>query len=394
MSLFLDRNVNQNPNSIALLVFTQKSYPPAFLKNIALATDGVVDVGMITNPRDDLLQAFQIKSLPNIVIVYDTPEEMRPEDMKGNGKTLLGQAVYDTKSFGNFSFEGVIRFIYTCIRQGGLPIELEERIQMRLIEGLLEEDLEGFRAERYKKYQSGELGVDKEKDKDKKEKVFTGKLNKEEVENIAKGKISSSLAVLTFLDGYDSDSFDFWLNTKLPDSSSSSMSSKYWSAVHATCNEKFAKSFDVDIAMLPAVVAYSPKAKRFVRYLGASTEPKDLALWVDKVARGKVSTQSLLAPLVPSDFIDECVLDIEEDDGIDVDEMLREMREEEEEEKRLAAAAAEEEEQQEALAKAAAEEEEQSKKKKKKKKKRKKKKKKKKKLEAESESDEDDHIEL
>ncbi|GMH53775.1 hypothetical protein TrRE_jg6131, partial [Triparma retinervis] len=92
MSLFLDRNV-QVPGSdkLALLVFTQKSYPPAFLKNVALATEGVVEVGMITHPRDDLLESFQIRSLPNIVIVYDTPQDQRPEGAGEEGGVLLGQ---------------------------------------------------------------------------------------------------------------------------------------------------------------------------------------------------------------------------------------------------------------------------------------------------------------
>ncbi|GMH53753.1 hypothetical protein TrRE_jg9472, partial [Triparma retinervis] len=297
MSLFLDRNV-QVPGSdkLALLVFTQKSYPPAFLKNVALATEGVVEVGMITHPRDDLLESFQIRSLPNIVIVYDTPQDQRPEGAGEEGGVLLGQAVYDTGTFGTFGFEGVMR--------------------------------------------------------------------------------------------------------KLPSAASISSSSKYWAAVHATCNPQVAESFNVDLSLLPAVVAYSPKAGRFATYIGSGTEPKEIAVWVDRVARGKVQTEKIEGGVDKGEYVDECVMEEVEEDGMDVDEMLREMREEEEEERRrLEEEEREEEERERKRKEEEEEEEEESKKKKKKKKKRKKKKKKKKKKEEEEETEEgeggdEDHIEL
>jgi len=325
MSLFLDRNVNLEKNRLALLVFTQKTYPPAFLKNIALATEGIIDVGMISNPRDDLLASFQIQGLPNIVVVYDTPDSERPKDMQGNGQVVLGQAIFDPKTFGGYTFEGVMSFVYSCMRQGGLPAFMEETLQMRLIEGVTETDLEGFREHRYKRYMRGE---EEEEEVEKKVETYAKRLTKGEVTKMTKNH-TSPLKVFIFVDGYDPSSASSWEEGKvrsderakdgrlerndssiLPTNitnnpptrrlrslpcpsqltlaSTTSVSSSYFATVHATCNPEFARSFEVDLALLPAVVAFSGKAGRFVKYIGASMDAKDIAIWVDRVARGKV----------------------------------------------------------------------------------------------------------
>jgi hypothetical protein len=94
---------------------------PAFLKNIALASEGLVDVGMVSNPRDDLLTSFRVTSLPDIVVVYDTPEDMRTEAMPEGQKTLLGQAVYNAQEMGPYNFENVMRYVMTVMSQTHNP---------------------------------------------------------------------------------------------------------------------------------------------------------------------------------------------------------------------------------------------------------------------------------
>jgi hypothetical protein len=97
-----------NKDKVALLVFSQKTVPPAFLKNVGIVCEGIVDVAFVTNPRDEMLKQFQIKTLPQILVVYDQPEAMRPDNAPKDG-ILLGQAIYEKSNMGEFSFENVMR---------------------------------------------------------------------------------------------------------------------------------------------------------------------------------------------------------------------------------------------------------------------------------------------
>ena len=153
-------------NKLALLTFTQKTYPPAFLKNIALVCDGIVELGLITNPTDDILREFQILDLPNILIVYDQPDHLRPEGSPDG--VMLGQAVYEIENMGKYSFENVMKFILTCLQQAGLPGS--DILQMRLIDGIGVDEEEFI-----KKHQKKDEKMEEKKEKEK----FVGQVSKE-----------------------------------------------------------------------------------------------------------------------------------------------------------------------------------------------------------------------
>ena len=182
VSLFLGKNVYIDPNRVALLVFSQKSYPPAFLKNVAILTEGIVDVGMISNPRDDVLESFNLQGLPDIITVYDTPMNMRPADAKEG--TLLGQAVYNKDD--GFSFEAVMRYVLTVLNQVGL--EGGDEIQMRMVEGLKAKDVDSFR-KKYESDASYEEAVKKEKEELADQ--FVGVMTKSVLKEVVKAQVRS-----------------------------------------------------------------------------------------------------------------------------------------------------------------------------------------------------------
>ena len=94
--------------------------------------------------------------------------------------------------------------------------------------------------------------------------------------------------------------------------------------------------------MLPALVAWSPKARRFVKYTEAKMDRASIAAWADLVATGRVKTTPLgkdYAALVGM-LAETCSLDVAdetEEFDIDMDDMVNELRREEAEKKRIAA---------------------------------------------------------
>jgi len=94
-----------------LIVFSQKTTAPGWLKNVALLMNDVVRVGMVSNPRDDLLNVFGMSEMPGIVIVYQT----WTEDIQGvdtvSGQKSLGQTIYDKHQFGKPNFVNVVNFM-------------------------------------------------------------------------------------------------------------------------------------------------------------------------------------------------------------------------------------------------------------------------------------------
>jgi hypothetical protein len=140
----------------------------------------------------------------------------------------------------------------------------------------------------------------------------------------------TSLNGLVFVDGYDEERVAA-AKEAIEASAKVSVSVSSWSYIHSTCNPELAAAFSVDNDLLPALVGWSAKAKRFVKYEGKELDPKQAAAWMDKVAAGRVPTSVIAADIGAIDFNDNCVLDLGEDgDDFDMDDMLAEMRAEEE----------------------------------------------------------------
>ena len=140
----------------------------------------------------------------------------------------------------------------------------------------------------------------------------------------------TSLNALVFVDGWGEGEVE--KVTKSIEAAAESSSSVFsWSYVHATCNPDFAAAFDVQGDLLPAVVGWSAKAKRFVKYQGKELSSRELATWMDRVASGRIASAVLGTELGDIAFNDECVLDLgTEDEDFDMDSMVEEMRLEEE----------------------------------------------------------------
>merc|ERR1712146_520266 len=107
--------------------------------------------------------------------------------------------------------------------------------------------------------------------------------------------------------------------------------------VDASCRPEFAAAFDVDLSIVPAIVAIQRKKGKFAKHLGSFTA-KSVKSFVSKVLGGK---QRLVPysdfPL--SDNIDcaakhseaaAAVNEVPEEDDIDMDELMAEIRAEEE----------------------------------------------------------------
>ena len=171
------------------------------------------------------------------------------------------------------------------------------------------------------------------------------------------------------VDGYDEAQVELAMG-RMKESAELSSSVNTWSLVHATCNPEFAGAFEVEGDLLPTLVGWSAKAKRYVKHVGKELDVRQTAAWMDKVASGRIATSVLSKDVASIAFADECVLDlVADDDDDDMDDMLAEMKAEEEERKKGRENEIEEEER-ERKEKKEKDEEEKARKKKKKKKKR------------------------
>ena len=155
-------------------------------------------------------------------------------------------------------------------------------VNMRLVEGLNAKDIEGFR-EKYSSQSSYEDATQREKEM--KVEAFTGPLTKVEVTDIMKHR-RSSLKVTVFVDGHAGGEVDSW-SLKVATAAEKSEKCKHWSVIHAPCNPGMVEAFGLGADVLPTVVAWSPKALRYVKRVGRQ-DPESLAGWADEVAAGKV----------------------------------------------------------------------------------------------------------
>ena len=118
-----------------MLVFSQKSVAPGFIKNTALLLDNVLRVGICSNPRNDLLQVFGLYEMPAIVLVYHTWSS-HIQGAEGHGEKALGQTVYNKEQFGKPNFVNLIRYIMDFGRAADFSGFLDD-MELRIKSGMV-----------------------------------------------------------------------------------------------------------------------------------------------------------------------------------------------------------------------------------------------------------------
>ena len=296
----------------AMIVFSQKTQPPGFIKNIALLMEDVVRIGVCSNPRDDLLADLGLRNLPAIVMIYHTWARNIQGTDQSKEKTL-GQTVYNNQQHGKPNYLNLLRFLLDFGRASEFD-GFVEAIQSRMSGGIVEK--------------STDTG-DEEEDKPP---TAASEFNYEHFER-TQIEPPNDLGVYLFIDGYDASAVDTYqalLQNALDKFSAKSNSISSWFYVHGSCRTEFAELFGVTGDMLPSAVVWNPKLNRYARFTGSLSEDK-LVDFAGKVAQGKVRTDKLSTPM-DNQFAKECDLgSIQADDEEeDMEEMMREIREDEE----------------------------------------------------------------
>ena len=107
---FMAQGVQQK--KVALILFTKKDGPPAGLRSISAEFSGLANVAFVSSPPQATLDRFQIKKLPQMVLMAPGAEEKDPaggEEKKMNFQIVM----YQESTHGKMNFNNIAGFLHS-----------------------------------------------------------------------------------------------------------------------------------------------------------------------------------------------------------------------------------------------------------------------------------------
>jgi hypothetical protein len=294
LDYFLQANVHKR--RISMIVLSDKTNPPVFMRNVALSFRDHAALAFMSAPSDETLARFGNPVLPTIISLH---AEM-PTGEEKSGEASMGFQVqgYPQDIFGPLKSKSMMTFVAQMIHSYG----------MTGVDGEASADDSGT---------SGSAGPAK----------ITAVKSQSGWET-ACSEDFKGICVIGFAAGDDDSGSEF---RKAADALSGSAVFKFLS-VDASCQAGFADAFNVQQEKVPAVAAYSPFKSRYGTHSGAY-EASSIKDWLNRVGSGRASTGPLQERPVIAAECDGGVVDAADaiDSIEDADDMLAEIRREEEE---------------------------------------------------------------
>jgi len=344
-------------NKGLVIVFGKRKEPPVFLQSLGIEFEEAYLLIYVTDDNEEMMKQMGVKEAPGLAVLHgSTPDGAQPGE---SVEVAMQVATYRSEVYGSMRYASV----------GGFLVSLLNQFNPQLAHNISSK----------KKGAGGAGGAGGEGQATSRRKQLMQVTKDNWPESCPPGL--ANLCVIAFVDGgLGEEAVEEALGPirqVLAKESQDSSSPFVFSWVDATCDPDFSASLDVDLAMLPAVVLYSPKKQRSARHVG-TYEYDSVKTFLQQVLRGSTHTYELYQEPVPSDV--DCSdgnrpisqdIPVEEDE--DMDDLMAEILAEEQREREMREQELREEEEARKLAEEeAAAAEKKSKKKKKKKKKSKK----------------------
>lgn len=249
------------------LLFSDKPTVPPLFRSIAIEFEGKLGFGMATAADKQLLQNFNVKKTPTLLILF--PDDKPTEDGKANMQGMQ----FTPQIHGKFNFGNIANFV----------------------SGFVEQKLGAEAAQQQASQQKREPAASKKE---------LGPLPELTSANFdAECVRAGGLCAIALLDGGPDNSnreAHLEMLTALRKRKQGGPLSFSW--VDGTCHVGFAAHFDLSEMDLPALVVLSPSKLRWARNVGAF-DAESLGVFGASVASGRQRTNDMSA-LPPLDDID------------------------------------------------------------------------------------------